>query len=439
MAFADPGWLIALKIAAVLGLVLLNGFFVAAEFAIVKVRETQIETALRKGDKRAKRSQHVVEHLDAYLSATQLGITLASIGLGFLGEPAVATLIEPLLVSMGVTSAAAIHGIAFVVAFAIITFLHIVLGELAPKSLAIQRSLGVTLWATRPLHLFYLIFKPAIWALNGTANAMLRGFGVRPASEAERAHSEEELRLLLTESRGTKTRKDLILNAMDLRRRLVRQIMVPRPFVVPLSTEDPLQQNFRVAREAGYTRYPLVKRDLDRIVGMVHFKDLAALAAQASDAPIEVIRRDVLVVPDSVTAEDLLTRFLQRHEHLAVVMDEFGSTVGIVTLEDVLEELVGPIQDEFDSESPTVRRVDEGRWIAEGHAALHELDPLIGPLPPNPDVTTVGGYVTAALGRIPQQGERVRVKGFDLVVRGVDRRRVRSVEIVKRAPAKDED
>jgi len=437
---ALDAWSISWRILAVLALVALNGFFVAAEFAIVKVRETQIEALVRKGDRRAKRAQHVLDHLDAYLSASQLGITIASLALGWIGEPAVAALLEPLLASVGITNTYVIHTTAFAVGFGLITFLHIVLGEQAPKNLAIQRAKRTALATVGPLHVFYVVFRPFILALNASANLVLRLVGIGPAKESERAHSEEELRLLLSEStgRGPKIRKDLILNAMDLRRRLVRQIMVPRPFVVALDERLPLDQNYRVARESGFTRFPLIDGDLDRVLGMVHFKDLAALVQEARDAPVGAIRRDIQMAPDSITAEELLTRFLSRHEHLAVVLDEFGATVGIVTLEDVLEELVGPIQDEFDAEAPALRRVADGQWIAEGTTPLPDLEPVLGAIPPNPDVTTVGGYVTSVLGHIPQAGERIMVNGHELVVRAVERRRVRTVEITRKWPAKKE-
>lgn len=434
---ADPTWLVTLKIAAVFFLVFLNGFFVAAEFAIVKVRSTQLAAVARRGDPRAKRAQHLVEHLDAYLSATQLGITLASLGLGWIGEPAVADLIAPALLRFGIESEAVLHTIAFSIAFATITFLHIILGELAPKSIAIQRAQGTTLAIARPLHWFYLVFKPAITVLNGSANWLLKLVGIRPASESERAHSEEELRLLLAEARQGQTSamgRELILNALDLRRREVREIMVPRPRVVALNAAQSAEANLRVAWEAGYTRFPLTERgDLDRLTGMVHLKDLIRLSQAPEGKDLASIRRELPMVPEGMAAETLLNLLLAKHVHMAAVIDEHGGTVGLVTLEDILEELVGEIQDEFDEEVASVRRVADNEYLADGAAPLYEVADLLDLPLKSREVSTIGGYVVERLGRIPAVGERVELPGVSVLVRSADRKRVKSLLLTRKS------
>lgn len=435
----DASWGdIAWRVAAVILLVLLNGFFVAAEFAIVKVRASQLEALARAGNLRARRAGRVVAHLDAYLSATQLGITLASLGLGWIGEPAVASLIEPGIAQL-TTSATVLHATSFALAFGIITFLHIVLGELAPKSLAIQRAQGTAIAVAAPLRWFYLVFRPAIWLLNGAANMLLRAFGVTPASSEERAHSEEELRLLLAESGRARAlsgrRTEILLNVMDLKERRVMEIMVPRTEITALNTALSLADNLRIARESGYTRFPLAKDgDLDQVGGMVHLKDLLWFSQDAPDnASIAPLARDVPVVPETMNVEALLDRFLKRRAHLALVIDEHGGTAGLVTLEDVLEEFVGEIQDEFDVEEQSlIRPVGAEGWMIEGTAPLRRVSEALGiDLDGEVDATTFGGYVVERLGRVPAPGTELDVRGLRAVVRSADRKRVKTVQVMR--------
>ena len=436
---------VVLKLLAVVALVLLNGFFVAAEFAIVKVRATQLASQANQGDRRAKRAQHVTKHLDAYLSATQLGITLASLGLGWIGEPAVASLLVGPLRAMGVASETVLHAIAFTVAFGIITLLHIVVGELAPKSLAIQRAERTTLRTAGPLHAFYVVFKPAIVLLNGLANWLLRLFGIQPASEHEKAHTEEELRMLLAESSTKKTlnrqRADILLRVFSLKNLEARNVMTPRPRIEWLDTQRPFDENLRKAEESGYTRFPLAEGDLDRVVGMVHYRDLIRL--RQSNAPqkdLSSVRRPVTVVPTTKPLEDLMTELLGRGLHMAIVIDEHGSTAGIVTLEDIFEEIFGEIRDEFDAPEGELpyRVVSEGHFILEGHMPLHQAAALLRVDLSSPDVTTVSGYVVDQLGRLPAKGERFRMGPYEARVRDIERRRIQSVE-VWRGPEQTEE
>ena len=438
LSLADVAW----RILAVLVLVLLNGFFVAAEFAIVKVRSSQLTTLAQAGNRRAARAETMVEHLDAYLSATQLGITLASLGLGWIGEPAVAAMIDP-FIERFTTSETVLHTVSFTLAFGIITFLHIVLGELAPKSLAIQKAQGTTLAIAAPLRIFYVIFRPAIWLLNGTANLFLRAVGIGPANESELVHSEEELRILLAESGKARAlsrrRTEILLNVMDMQERTVEEIMVPRPEITALNTAAPLSENLRIARESGFTRYPLAKNgNLDEIVGMVHLKDLLWFSQGAAPtASIQPLARDIPVGPETVTVEALLDRFLKRRSHMALVIDEHGGSAGLVTLEDVLEEFVGEIQDEFDVEEMSLIRPleEEGAWMIEGAAPLHRVSETLGiDIDADVNATTFGGYVVERLGRVPTPGTEVEFQGYRAVVRSADRKRVKTVQVM-RAPS----
>ncbi len=331
-------------------LVLTNGFFVAAEFALVKLRPTQLTADDPRG-MRVRILQHMLVHLDAYLSATQLGITLASLGLGWVGEPAFAWLLRPLLARLG-ASESLVSSISLASAFLLITILHIVAGEQAPKALAIRQPLGASMWVALPLHAFYRATYPAIWLLNHAANGLLRVFGVEPMAEHELAHGEEELRLLLasTAEQLSQQKRELLDNVFELSHRVARQIMVPRGDVVYLSTTRSVEENLRLARSSGHTRFPLCRGTLDQAIGLIHIKDLFRL-----DRPprtLEEAARPLAFVPETLTLDQLLRRMRAERVHLAAVLDEYGGVSGIVTLENVIEEIVGPIQDEFDLERP---------------------------------------------------------------------------------------
>ncbi len=412
-------------------LVLLNGFFVASEFAIVKVRGSQLEAAEAEGESRAAFARHVTARLDAYLSATQLGITLSSLSLGWVGEPFLASMLQPFFFLAGVTSDAVIRTSTFVLAFSLITFLHIVLGELAPKSLAIRRSVITTLWIARPLALFYVVFKPAIWFLNGAANLILKHvFRIEPVSEHELAHSEEELRLILAESERAEEvsslGKEILINALDMRDRVVRDITTPRGKVVFLNTEDSFEENLKHALDSRHTRFPLCEGHLDHAIGLVHIKDMLKLMREPK-ADLHSIKRDLLPVPEMMPLEKLLTFFLAKHAHLALVVDEYGGTTGIVTLDNVLEELVGDIQDEFDTEKPEFKRINGNEFTVEGGLGLYELQDLAGLEVESADVSTVGGYVTHLLGHLPKLGEHVRIEDYEVTITQTDGRRVGQV------------
>jgi CBS domain containing-hemolysin-like protein len=440
-AFNPSALPVTLQLFIVFGLVVLNGFFVASEFAIVKVRSSQLEALEASGDRKARRAIEVTENLDAYLSATQLGITLSSLALGWVGEPFLAGLVGPLLAKLSITSEPLARTLTIGIAFGIITFLHIVLGELAPKSIAIAKPVPTTVWVSVPLGFFYQLFRPAIWFLNGTATWVLRKIlRIRPLSERELAHSEEELRVILTESEDAKQvtpiGKEILMNALDLRKRVVRDITTPRKEVVFLNTEDSFDENLSRAIQSRHTRFPLCDGHLDNAIGLVHIKDLLS-QMRASAPDLTKIRRDLLPVPEMMPLERLLTFFLSKHAHIALVLDEYGGTVGVVTLDNVLEEIVGDIQDEFDTEIQEFKRVNANEFVVDGSLALYELKDLAGINIESEDVSTVGGYITHLTGHLPAVGEQVRISPFQVTVTKADDRRVLEVRF-QRVPEDSE-
>lgn len=432
--------MITLKLLVVLALVVLNGFFVASEFAIVKVRGSHLATIAKAGNKRAAFAQHLISHLDAYLSATQLGITLASLGLGWLGEPFLARMLEPLFFRFGITSEAVIGTSCFAIAFAIITTLHIVLGELAPKSLAIRKPAPVTLWIARPLNLFYIVFRPAIWVLNGAANLTLKyAFRLEPVNESELAHSEEELRHLLSESaaagQGSRFGKDVAMRALSSLDRVVREIMTPRGRVVFLDLEKPFEENMALARRTRHTRFPLCERHLDNAQGVIHIKDLW-LSSDSPAPDLLKIKRELPTVPEMMPLDRLMALFKAQQTHLALVLDEFGGAVGIVTLEDAISELVGDVGDEFGAGGSAIRWLNENEFVVSGATALHELQDearLVLEGAREADVTTIGGYVTHLFGHLPKKGETLRLDGYLATVAQADNRRILQLHF-RRAP-----
>ena len=432
----DPALTIILKILAVLVLVLLNGFFVASEFAIVKIRDTQLQPLVKKGNKRALIAQQVVAQLDRYLSAAQLGITLASLGLGWIGEPVFAALLHPLMTRLQITSESVQHTVSFIVGFSAITFLHITAGEQAPKWLAIQKPLPTTLWVVWPLVWFYRISYPLIWAINQASLWLLRRIGIQPANETEIAHSEEELRLLFMEAqRRTGVTapfgRDMVLNALELRRRVARDVMRPRKEIVVLNTEDSIAACLDIAEKTRFSRFPLTEAgDLDRMLGVIHIKDLYAMRIRArTGADLTPVLRKVIYISETAYLEKLLHLLLERRMHMAVVVDEFGGTVGLVTLENILEEVVGPIQDEFDQEKPLAVRKDESTWELDGALPVHELAELAGVAIDAEGASTTSGWVTHRLGGFPKEGEIVKLGGFELAVEQMNGPRVARLKL----------
>ncbi|QCR23534.1 hemolysin family protein [Pontibacter sp. SGAir0037] len=396
-----------LNIIVTIVLVLLNGFFVAAEFAIVKVRSSQIELRAQAGHSMAKLAQHMLGHLDAYLSATQLGITLASLGLGWIGESVVAQIIINIMHAFGFQGSDALaHQIALPFSFALITVLHIVFGELAPKSIAIQRSESTTLAVALPLRFFYVLFIPFIWLLNGLANLVLRGMGIRPMHGVE-VHTAEELRLLFEQSAESgqiiESQQELIENVFQFNERMVKQILVPRTRMVAIDVNIKEEDLMQVIHTEGYSRLPVYDGTVDNIVGVLYVKDLLSLMRLGEPIIISKLMRQAYFVPETKKINRLLQQFQRRHMHIAIVTDEFGGVSGIVTIEDIIEELVGEIQDEYDEEVPIVELVNDFEYKVNGAAAISDAnDYLPYPLPEGEDYETVGGLITMIYGQIPE-------------------------------------
>src|SRR5256886_14746618 len=366
------------KLAVIAAFVALNGFFVACEFAIVKVRASQLDTLAEEGNMRARFAKYVRGHLDAYLSATQLGITLASLALGWIGEQFLVNILEPFFALARIHSHAFATSVSVALAFIGITFLHIVFGELGPKYTAIANPLSVALRLVRPLGAFYVVFKPAIWLLHKSSNFLLQTVLRRqPVPSTELAHSEEELRLILEQSENTEEvsalGRSLLMNVLDLRDRVVRDIMTPRGEIVYLDLEDEFEANARKAIESQHTRFPLCRENLDNTVGLIHIKELLPMMRDPHPDLMK-IKRELLPIPEMMLLENLLRLFLSKHAHVAIVVDEFGGTVGLVTLEDVLEELVGDIQDEFDFEKEEFRKINANELSVDGALGLYELN-----------------------------------------------------------------
>lgn len=427
-----------LYVAGIIFFLLLNAFFVASEFAIVKVRPSQLEAEGNINPAKLKTALHVVNHLDGYLSANQLGITIASLALGFLGEPFVEALVAPLLMMTGI-SLWWVKFISFALAIISFTFLHVVIGELMPKSIAIRRSVSTTLALAGPLHAFYRSAHWAIIVLNGTANKLLKTlFNLDPVSESEHSHSAEELALLVTQSgksqEVTETEREILINALGLNELWVRDVMTPRNKVIFLDADEPFEKTLEIAIRSKHTRFPLVKGHLDHSIGLIHIKDLFKLINDP-DPDLMRIKRELKIVPDTMPLDTLLKFFLREHAHLALAVDEFGTPVGIVFLDNIMEELVGDIQDEFDNERSAFTRVNDSEFVVEGTMTLNDLGGFVEDLViDSGEVTTVGGYVTQQLGRFPEVGETLEVLGYEARVTSTDGRRVGQIHFRKIDP-----
>src|SRR5437016_13795288 len=439
----DPPMVLLGKLLAIAVLVLLNGFFVAAEFALVKIRTSHLKTMAASGSKRAGLLRAMKDNLNAYLSACQVGITMASLGLGWLGEPFLGRMLQPFFALAGIESPPVIKSVSFALAFSVITFLHIVLGEQAPKILAIRKAISATLLVSAPLRLFYTVFKPAIWLLNAASNwILLHLLRIEPIAEGELAHSEEELRLIFdqsaTSSEVTPLGRELVINVLDLRNRVVRDIMTPRGEIVYLDLEDDFETNVNKAIESRHTRFPLCRENLDNTVGLIHMKELLPMMRDPQPDLLK-IKRDLIPVPEMMPLEKLLKLFLSKHAHLALVVDEFGGTVGMVTLENVLEEVVGDIQDEFDFEKEEFRKISANEFTVDGALGLYELNELARLELESADVSTIGGYVTHLLGHLPKQGEQVKIGNYLVTVSQTEDRRVNQPHFKKLSDVADEE
>ena len=425
---------ILLQLFLVLFLIFMNGFFVAAEFSVVKIRPSRLETLIEAGNKRAAYAKKLTDHLDTSLSVTQLGITLASLGLGWVGEPFVATLILPVTRLAGLDDAIG-HTISLALAFAIITGGHIVLGELTPKTMAIQNVEHIVLTVALPMLIFERIMYPFVWLLNHVANWVAARMGFEAAGEGEEAHTEEEIRLLMEESykQGLidDTEADFVDNVFDFTDLNVREIMTPRTDMVCLYIEDDLDTNLHVVFEEQLTRYPLCKEDKDHVIGFIHVKDLMKALYTTPGRRINLRRlvRKALVVPDSMDVSVLLKTMQKKRAQMAIVVDEYGGTAGMVTLEDIVEEIVGDIQDEFDEERPTAEQRGDCIFSVDAKLLLEELEDILEIDIDDVDVDSVGGWLYAQLGMAPRVGRMAAYGGHAFYVEEVDGVRITRVLI----------
>ncbi len=431
---------IAGRLLAVIVLVAANGFFVAAEFALVSADSTKLAAKAEKGGRLSRAVLEAQKELNLYLSSCQIGITLASLGLGWIGEPAIAQTL--IVVFEGLPSPLdwlARHTVAVVIAFTAITFLHVVLGEVAPKALAIFHPEQVARWLVDPLRIFTRVGMPFIWAINESANGLLRVLGVRLPSEDERVHTPQEIMMLVRRSRAMgKVEHDeqaMISGVFELTRTFAREVMTPRPDIVAVPEDASFDDLVATAGRSGHSRLPVYRENLDNVVGIILVKDLLSRAAAGDASGFEVsqIMREPYFVPDTKSVDDLLAEFRRMKIHMAIVVDEFGGTDGLVTLEDLIEEIVGEIYDEHDVARPLFQEAPGGEPLIDGGAPLDEVNEQLDLSLPQEDYDTLGGFILGELGQVPKPGDQVQVEGADLVVEKVDDRRVRLVRVQKRS------
>lgn len=416
-------------------LVFLNGFFVAAEFAIVKVRASQIELRAKTGNRAATLASHIVSHLDGYLAATQLGVTLASLGLGLVGEPVISDILIKMFEFFGLhLTETTAHSISLPIAFSIMTVLHIVFGELAPKSVAIQKSEMVTLYIAYPLRIFYLVFKPFIWVLNGFSNVMLKAVGISP-SHGEDVHSNDELKFLIQQGREAgsigDTNYDIIKNAFDFSERIAKQIMVPRVQLVAIDLNDFDDEKLEEILGDRFSRIPCFEDNLDNVVGVVYIKDILLKLRNAQEVNIRETMRPIMVIPESKKIGPLLKEFQKKHAHIAAVINEYGGLSGIITMEDILEELVGEIQDESDDEAPFVVTVQDNTYHVQANTSLadvnahlpHEIEKVEGH-------ETLAGLLLLRFGKIPSVNDTISFDDYEFTVLERDKNVITLVKLV---------
>ena len=423
---------ILFQLLLVIFLIAMNGFFVAAEFACVKIRPSRLETLIQEGSRQAKYAKKLTDHLDASLSVTQLGITLASLGLGWVGEPAVATLILPITHAIGLDDVIG-HTISLALAFSIITGLHIVLGELTPKTMAIQNVEKIMLSVALPMLVFHRVMYPFVWLLNHVANWVAHRMGFHTASEGDDAHTEEEIRLLMEESHRQglidDTEVDFVDNVFDFTDLNVREIMTPRTDMVCLYLEDTMDENLHTILEEQLTRYPICHEDKDHIVGFLHVKDLMRVMAEERKPNLRRLARKALIVPESMDVSVLLKTMQKQRSQMAIGVDEYGGTAGMVTIEDIVEEIVGDIQDEFDEERPTAERRGKRIFSVDAKMLLEELEDILEIDIEDEDVDTVGGWLYDQIGQTPRVGQMAAAGGNLFYVEEVDGVRITRVLI----------
>ena len=425
-------------------LVFANGFFVAAEFAIVKVRGSQIEIKIKTGSQVAQVAKHITTHLDGYLAATQLGITISSLALGWVGEAVMSDIVATVFgwFNIELTGAVA-ENLGHVLAFTVITVLHIVFGELAPKSIAIQRTVGTTMGIALPLRFFYLVFRPIIWVLNGFANLLLRLMGFQ-VNVGEAHHSSEELQYLLDQGRESgaldMAEHELIKNVFDFNERIVKNIMVPRTKISAIEMNCSGREVIDRITKEGYSRIPIYDDNIDQIIGIVHTKDILPILANGKELMLRSIIRKPYFIPETKKINDLMAEFQQRRIQIAIVLDEFGGTAGMVTLEDIVEELVGEIQDEYDEETPIVEKISDTEYMVDAGANVHDVNEFLPrELPESSDYDTIAGLVSDLFDKIPDVGEHTEFHGYNFIIMKKTQQNIEFVKLELIAVSEDED
>ena len=412
-------------------LVLMNGFFVLSEFAIVKVRKTKLEEFVKQDRKGAVLALKMSNSLDTYLSATQLGITFSSLALGWIGEPALARLIES-NVSFLANNPVLLHTISFTIAFSIVTFLHVVFGEIVPKSIAIAKAEVMVLYIARPLYIFWLIFYPLIRFFDIVAAAVLRVLGVKPATEHELAHSEEELRIIVNESfRGghiDSVESEIIKNAVDFSETVAREIMTPRKDMICLNSEKSFEENIKRVTSTKHTRYPYCHGGKDNIVGMVHTRDLLNNALENKEIDISKLVRPIIMVPENTSISSILTRMNKSRIHLALVVDEYGGTSGLITMDDIIEEIIGETTDEHDPKNETIKKIDENKYELDGMVNIEKVEEILDINFDDDKVSvTIGGRIFNLIGRLPIAGETIEDKDCTYKIIEVGSNRIKRI------------
>ncbi len=426
--------IILINIIIVLLLVFVNAFFVATEFAMVKVRKSRIETLATEGDINAKNTLTVVSDLNSYLSACQLGITLASLGLGWIGEPAVSDMITPLL-NLFNLSESMIHSISFVLGFAIITGFHIVLGELTPKSLAIISTEKIALYTALPLIMFYKVTYPIMWSFNHSTNLVLKIFGILQVEEHEAAHTDEEIKLLIGESYKhgliDQTELTFVDNIFDFSETTVKEIMMPRTDMKCIFIEDSFEDIITFTLDEQLTRYPVCRDGKDNVIGFIHIKDLYKQKIEGDNENIEDIIREIKFVPESVSIGEVLKVFKKEKAQMAIIIDEYGGTSGLVTIEDILEEIVGELQDEFDEEGEEINKTEDGNYIVDGKVTIQDINELLEIEIDSMNIDTIGGWIYSQLKSYPQVNEKVNFEEYEFIISKCDSKRISKVLIKK--------
>jgi len=426
--------IILINIIIVFLLVFMNGFFVATEFSMVKVRKSRIETLALEGDRNAKNTLKIVKDLNSYLSACQLGITLASLGLGWIGEPTISKMLMPLL-DMFHLSEGTIHSISFILGFTVITGLHIVLGELTPKSLAIISAEKIAMYTALPLIMFYNVTYPIMWSFNHSTNLILKIFGISQTDEHETAHTDEEIKLLVEDSYKhgliDKTELTFVDNIFNFSETTAKEIMMPRTDMACIFIEDTFDEIIAFALEEQLTRYPVCRDSKDNVIGFIHIKDLYKQKMEGNNQNVEGIIREIKFVPESTSISELLKAFKKEKTQMSIIIDEYGGTSGLVTIEDILEEIVGELQDEFDDDGKEITKTDDGNYIVDGKVMIGDINELVDIEIDAENIDTIGGWIYSQLDSYPQVNEKVNYENYEFTILKCDRKRISTVAIKK--------